>query len=115
MPAASAASRAGPIAALSCARMISASTPCVIKLSTSANCFAADVWASADRYFAPAASNAPRMAASSVFQRSSRKLDQLTPTVISAANATVDVHAAINAAARIIAFFIKFPPSFHMI
>ena len=45
------------------------------------SCLAGEAWASAEMYFAPAASSAFLIAASSVFQRSSWKFDQDTPTV----------------------------------
>ena len=69
----------------SCARMISAFAPRPIRLSTSDNCLAVELCASVLMYFTPAASSAFLMAASSVFQRSSWKFDQLTPTIKSAA------------------------------
>jgi hypothetical protein len=81
------------MAALSCARMMSASTPWVIRLSMSASCLEGEVCASADTYSAPAASSAATIAASSVFQRSSRKFDQLTPTVIGSSCAKAAVPA----------------------
>src|SRR5690606_4225712 len=46
-------------------------------------------WASAEIYLAPAASSAVLIAASSVFQRSSWKFDQETPTTSSWASAAV--------------------------
>src|SRR6185312_12419204 len=88
MPSSSAFCTAGPMAEASCARMISAFAPCEIRLSTSVSCLAADDWASAEMYLSPLASRAFLMAASSVFQRSSWKLDQDTPTILSFACAT---------------------------
>src|SRR5690606_28425012 len=56
---------------------------------TSVSCLEADDCASAEIYLAPAASSADLMAASSVFQRSSWKLDQDTPTTSSCARTAV--------------------------
>src|SRR6476619_2358597 len=64
----------------SCARMMSAFAPLAISASTSASCFSFEPWASAETYFAPAASSDALIAASSFFQRSSWKLDHETPT-----------------------------------
>ena len=83
MPSFAAASTAGPTAAASWASTISTSAPLAIRLSMSASCFDEMLWASAEMYSAPAASSAALIAASSVFQRSSWKFDQLTPTVTS--------------------------------
>ena len=66
------------------AKTIMALAPRAIRLSMSDNCFSAEPPASALMYFAPPAARADFMAASSVFQRSSWKLDQLTPTTSSA-------------------------------
>src|SRR6185437_4377781 len=88
MPSATAFSTAGPMALASCARMISALAPCEIRLSTSVSCLAAEDWASAEIYLSPEASSAALIAASSVFQRSSWKLDQETPMILSFACAT---------------------------
>ncbi len=56
----------------------------------SVSCFAADDWASAEMYLSPAASSAALIAASSVFQRSSWKLFQDTPTIVCADAAAAD-------------------------
>src|SRR6478609_4644994 len=68
--------------------MISALAPCEIRLSTSVSCLPGLDCASAEMYLSPAASIAFFMAASSVFQRSSWKLDHETPMTLSFACAT---------------------------
>ncbi len=75
---------AGRMASLSMASTISTLAPLEIRPSMSANCFSGEPPASALTYLAPAFSSAALMAASSVFQRSSWKLDQLTPTTVCA-------------------------------
>src|SRR6516165_10210861 len=85
MPSSTAFCTAGATAEASCARTISALAPCAIRLSMSVNCFCADDCASAEMYLSPAAAIAALMAASSVFQRSSWKFDQDTPTTLSLA------------------------------
>lgn len=79
-PSASASAAAGRTASASQASTIRASAPRAIRFSLSAICFSAGAWASAMMYFAPIALSRSLMAASSVFQRSSWKLDQETPT-----------------------------------
>ena len=75
----------------SIARMRRTFAPFEIRLSTSASCLVGDPCASAEMYFAPALSRTALIAASSVFQRSSWKFDQETPTVRSFASAASDV------------------------
>jgi hypothetical protein len=101
MPSFAAASTAGPTAAASCASTISTSAPLAIRLSMSASCFEELLWASAEMYCAPAASSASLIAASSVFQRSSWKFDQLTPTVMSSCASAAPLAAATRTAAII--------------
>src|SRR3546814_11715720 len=67
--------------------------------SISAICFSLDDCASAEMYAAPSRSSSSLMAASSVFQRSSWKFDQLTPTTRSWALA-VSAGNALPAASR---------------
>ena len=113
MPSFAAACTAGPMAWLSWARMMSASTPCAMSDSTSESCLAEEDCASAETYSAPASSSAAWIAASSVFQRSSWKLDQLTPTVIpSCAVARVPKPRAVVAARVIRMRIVSFSPSF---
>src|SRR5271166_2051311 len=85
-----------------------------MRLSTSASCLVGLACASAEMYFAPTLSRAPLIAASSVFQRSSWKFDQETPTVRSFAEAAKETRLAdaSNAAPSpdAIADFIEFPP-----
>src|SRR5210317_402691 len=80
--------------------MIRALQPRAIKFSTSEICLLESAWASALIYLAPSFSSCPFIAASSVFQRSSWKFDQLTPTVSDFAKAapltTVSTATAIN-------------------
>src|SRR5665213_3536182 len=73
------------IASESWASTIRTLAPCEIRFSTSVSCLSADDWASVEMYLAPAASSTPLIAASSVFQRSSWKLFQETPTTVCAA------------------------------
>ena len=91
MPSSPAFLTAGRIASESIARMIRTFAPFEIRLSTSASCLLGDPCASAEMYFAPALSSTALIAASSVFQRSSWKFDQETPTVTSFASAANDV------------------------
>src|SRR5690606_7348925 len=91
MPSATAAATAGPMASLSWARTIRASAPWLIRLSISVSCLEADDWASAEIYWAPAASRAALIAPSSVFQRSSWKLFQDTPTTMESCARTAPV------------------------
>ncbi len=58
---------------------MSALAPWAISDSMSVSCLGGEDCASAEIYFAPEASSAALMAASSVFQRSSWKLDHETP------------------------------------
>ena len=90
MPSSVAFLTAGRIASLSIARMRRTFAPLEIRLSTSVSCLLGEACASAEMYFAPALSSAPLIAASSVFQRSSWKFDQETPTVMSFAIAAND-------------------------
>ena len=105
---------AGRIAWLSIARMRRTFAPLEIRLSTSVSCLAGEACASAEMYLAPALSSTALIAASSVFQRSSWKFDQDTPTVMSFATAANDVRLteASNAApsTSVFADFIIFPP-----
>src|SRR4029078_476503 len=71
---------AGATASESCARTMRTFAPCEIRLSMSVSCLDADDCASDEMYLAPAAARTALMAASSVFQRSSWKLFQDTPT-----------------------------------
>src|SRR6478752_333913 len=83
--------------------------PCEISDSTSVSCFAAEDCASAEIYLAPWASSAFLIAASSVFQRSSWKFDQETPTVRSFAIAAKETTLAdASKAAPIAEFFNDF-------
>src|SRR5208283_5738731 len=91
MPSSVAFLTAGRIALLSIARMRRTFAPFEIRLSTSVSCLLGDPCASAEMYFAPALSSTALIAASSVFQRSSWKFDQETPTVRSFADAAKDV------------------------
>src|SRR5208282_1146778 len=91
MPSSDAFLTAGRIASESIARMIRTSAPLEIRLSTSVSCLVGEPCASAEMYFAPPASSAFLIAASSVFQRSSWKFDQETPTVRSFAEAAKDI------------------------
>ena len=91
MPSSVAFLTAGRIASESFARTMSTLAPFEIRLSTSASCLVGDPCASAEMYFAPALSSTALIAASSVFQRSSWKFDQETPTVMSFAIAANDV------------------------
>ena len=112
MPSSVAFLTAGRIASLSIARMMSTLAPLAIRLSTSVSCLAGEACASAEMYFAPPLSRAALIAASSVFQRSSWKFDQDTPTVRSFADAAKDntLAEASNAApiANLTAIFIIF-------
>ncbi len=114
MPSSVAFLTAGRIASLSIARMSRTFAPLEIRLSTSVSCLLGEACASAEMYFAPTLSSAPLIAASSVFQRSSWKFDQETPTVMSFASAANDVRLteASNAApsTSVFADFIDFPP-----
>src|SRR5262245_12446653 len=88
--------------------MISTLAPLVIRLSISAACFSADPDASALTYFSPAFSSAALIAASSVFQRSSWKLDHDTPTVspaACAASVAIRPPVATRTAAKILLYF----------
>src|SRR5271165_6737502 len=87
MPSSVAFLTAGRIASLSIARMSRTFAPFEIRLSTSVSCLLGEACASAEMYFAPTLSSAFLIAASSVFQRSSWKFDQETPTVMSLADA----------------------------
>ena len=82
---------AGRIASESMARMIRTLAPFEIRLSTSVSCLVGEPCASAEMYLSPAASSAPLIAASSVFQRSSWNFDQETPTATSFAGAARDM------------------------
>src|SRR5208282_4639855 len=91
MPSSDAFLTAGRIASESIAKMMRTSAPLEIRLSTSVSCLVGEPCASAEMYFAPLASSAFLIAASSVFQRSSWKFDHETPTVTSFAHAARDV------------------------
>src|SRR5208282_3372429 len=91
MPSSVAFLTAGKIAWLSIARIKRTLAPLEMRLSTSVSCLAGEACASAEMYFAPALSSTALIAASSVFQRSSWKFDQETPTVMSFAIAANDV------------------------
>ena len=69
---------------MSIASTISAFAPLAIRPSMSASCFSGEPPASALMYLAPSFSSCALIAASSVFQRSSWKFDQLTPTTVCA-------------------------------
>ena len=96
------------------ARMIRTLAPFEIRLSTSASCLVGEPCASAEMYLAPAGASAPLIAASSVFQRSSWKFDQDTPTTMSLAMAAIDQTLADASSAapmtRVFTDFINFPP-----
>src|ERR1700689_2641397 len=85
MPSSTAFWTAGAMAKASWAKTISTSAFRAMRLLTSANCFCADDCASAEIYLSPAAAMADFIAASSVFQRSSWKFAQETPTTFPAA------------------------------
>ena len=85
MPSSVAFLTAGRIASESMARMIRTFAPLEIRLSTSASCLVGEACASAEMYLAPVSASPALMAASSVFQRSSWKFDQDTPTTMSLA------------------------------
>src|SRR5271166_486008 len=114
MPSSDAFLTAGRIASESFARTMSTLAPFEIRLSTSASCLVGDPCASAEMYFAPALSRTALIAASSVFQRSSWKFDQETPTVTSFARAANDVR--LTEASNVVPStidvisFIAFPP-----
>src|SRR5271155_4108129 len=114
MPSSLAFLTAGRIASESMARMIRTLAPLEIKLSTSVSCLVGEPCASAEIYFAPDGASAPLIAASSVFQRSSWKLDHDTPTTMSFAIAATDItlvdasRAAPNM--RVLTGFIYLPP-----
>src|SRR5271156_3263663 len=91
MPSSFAFLTAGRIASESMARIMRTLAPFEIKLSTSVNCFVGEACASAEMYLAPDGARAALIAASSVFQRSSWKLDQDTPTTMSLAAAAKDI------------------------
>src|SRR5271165_7656330 len=105
---------AGKIAWLSIARTKRTLAPLEIRLSTSVSCLLGEACASAEMYFAPALSSAALIAASSVFQRSSWKFDQETPTVMSFAAAAKDIALADASSAapsaRVLMVFMDFPP-----
>src|SRR5580700_6946650 len=82
MPSSTAFCTAGAMADESCGNTISTSACCAIRLSISVNCFCADDCASAEIYVPPPAAIAALIAASSVFHRSSWKLDQDTATTL---------------------------------
>src|SRR5580658_3775407 len=102
MPSSTAFCTAGAMADESCGNTINTSACCAIRLSMSVNCFCADDCASAEIYLSPDAATAALIAASSVFQRSSWKLDQDTPMTLPFASATAakqnDKAAAVNKA-----------------
>src|SRR4051794_8778293 len=116
MPSFKAAVIAGSIDFASCASTINALAPPAIRLCTSFNCLVGSLCASALMYLAPAAVSAALIAASSVFQRSSWKFDQETPTTRSSAEAitepkTVAASAIAGTAHRRCRFILKFLPS----
>jgi hypothetical protein len=76
------------MASLSMASTMSALAPLDIRPSMSPSCFSGEPPASALMYLAPSFSSWALIAASSVFQRSSWKLDQLTPTTVCASAPT---------------------------
>src|ERR1700722_18310016 len=109
MPSSLAFLTAGRIASESMARMIRTLAPLEIRLSTSVSCLVGEPWVSAEIYFAPWASSAFLIAASSVFQRSSWKFDHETPTVTSFAIAAKETTLAdASKAAPIAKFFNDF-------
>src|SRR5260370_33729178 len=114
MPSSVAFLTAGRIASESIARMMSTLAPFEMRLSTSASCLVGEPCASAEIYLAPLASRAPLIAASSVFQRSSWKFDQETPTVTSFADAARDVRLteanSVAPSASALRIFMSIPP-----
>src|SRR5271167_1594749 len=108
MPSSFAFLTAGRIASESMARIMRTLAPFEIRLSTSVNCFVGEACASAEMYFAPDGASAALIAASSVFQRSSWKLDQDT-TTMSFAMAAPDTQSVARAAPINRAFLIVVP------
>src|SRR5579862_414754 len=90
MPSSMAFCTAGATAEASCASTINALAPWAIRLSMSVSCFCAEDCASAEIYLSPDAAMAALIAASSVFHRSSWKLDQDTPMTLPLASATAE-------------------------
>src|SRR5271156_6843273 len=109
MPSSFAFLTAGRIASESMARMMRTLAPFEIRLSTSVNCLVGEACASAEMYLAPDGANAALIAASSLFQRSSWKLDQDTPTTMSFAMAAPDTQSVARAAPINRAFLIVVP------
>src|SRR5271170_4778975 len=91
MPSSLAFLTAGRMASESIARMMMTLAPFEMRLSTSVSCLVGEACASAEIYLAPDGARAALIAASSVFQRSSWKLDQDTPTTMSLAAAAKDI------------------------